>query len=190
MSILDLPVISRIRRNHGLEHATITLLSQRFPLPPHGRILIPGGFFLLGDVPTEEVREVVAQALSRMNNGERQLAVHPNCGTNYAVSGILAGTMAWLGMAGAKSKRDQFERLPLVIALATLGFHGQRAAWPEGPGIHYHFRRPAGACGGGYLPRCASGGFRSTASLRRDKATKTTKAPRHKNKRFVTSPAL
>ena len=73
-------------------------------------------------MPTEQVREVVAQALSRMNNGERHLAVHPNCGTNYVVSGILAGTMAWLGMAGSKSKRDHFERLPLVIILATLGF--------------------------------------------------------------------
>jgi hypothetical protein len=132
MSILDLPVISRIRRNHGLEHATITLLSQRFPYHRMAGYSFPGGFFLLGDVPTEEVREVVAQALSRMNNGERQLAVHPNCGTNYAVSGILAGTMAWLGMAGAKSKRDQFERLPLVIALATLGF---MVSAPLGPKV-------------------------------------------------------
>jgi hypothetical protein len=132
MSILDLPVISRIRRNHGLEHATITLLSQRFPYHRMAGYSFPGGFFLLGDVPTEEVREVVAQALSRMNNGERQLAVHPNCGTNYTVSGILAGTMAWLGMAGAKSKRDQFERLPLVIALATLGF---MVSAPLGPKV-------------------------------------------------------
>ena len=72
-------------------------------------------------MPTEQVREAVIEALARMNNGERYLAVHPNCGTNYAVSGILAGTLAWLGMAGAKSKRDQLERLPLVIVLATLG---------------------------------------------------------------------
>ena len=122
MSILDIPVLSRIRRNHGLEHATVTLLSQRFPASRLAGYSFPGGFFLLGDVPTAEVREVVAQALSRMNNGERTLAVHPNCGTNYAVSGLVAGGLAWLGMAGAKSKRDQLERLPLVVTLATLGF--------------------------------------------------------------------
>ena len=121
MSILDFPVISRIRRNHGLEHATITMLSQRFPYHRLAGYSYPGGFFLLGDVPTDQVREVVVQALARMNNGERSLAIHPNCGTNYAVSGILAGTLAWLGMAGTKSKRDQFARLPLVIILATLG---------------------------------------------------------------------
>ena len=122
MTILEVPIISRIRRNHGLEHATISLLSQRFPYRRLAGYSFPGGFFLLGDVPTEHVREAVVQALVRMNNGERYLAVHPNCGTNYAVSGFLAGTLAWLGMAGAKKKRDQVERLPLVIFLATLGF--------------------------------------------------------------------
>ena len=122
MTILDdFPILSRIRRNHGLEHATITLLSQRFPYRRLAGYSFPGGFFLLGDVPTEEVREVVAQALSRMINGEHHLAIHPNCGTNYAVSGVVAGLLAWLGMAGARSKRDKVERLPLVIALAILG---------------------------------------------------------------------
>ena len=122
MNILDdFPILSRVRRNNGLEHATISLLSQRFPSTRMAGYSFPGGFLLLGDLPTEQVREVVTQALARMNNGERSLAVHPNCGTNYAVSGFLAGTLAWLGMAGAKSKRDRLERLPLVISLATLG---------------------------------------------------------------------
>ena len=121
MTILDIPVLSRIRRNHGLEHATITLLSQRFPYLRVAGYSYPGGFFLLGDVPTDQVREVVVQALARMNNGEHSLAIHPNCGTNYAVSGVLAGMLAWLGMVGTKSKRNQLERLPLVIVLATLG---------------------------------------------------------------------
>ena len=122
MTILEIPILSRIRRNHGLEHATLTLLSQRFPYCRLAGYSYPGGFFLLGNVPTEHVREAVVQALSRMNNGERYLAVHPNCGTNYAVSGFVAGALAWLGMAGAKSKRDKVERLPLVITLTTLGF--------------------------------------------------------------------
>ena len=133
MTILDdFPILSRIRRNHGLEHATITLLSQRFPYIRLAGYSYPGGFFLLGDVPTDQVREVVVQALARMNNGERSLAIHPNCGTNYAVSGILAGMLAWLGMFGTKSRRRQIERLPLVITLATLGF---MASAPLGPKV-------------------------------------------------------
>jgi len=121
MTILDIPFLSRIRRNHGLEHATITILSQRFPYRPLAGYSFPTGFFLLGDVPTDDVREAVFQALARMNNGERYLAVHPNCGTNLVTSGFVAGGLAWLGMVGAKEKRDKVERLPLAIALAILG---------------------------------------------------------------------
>ena len=36
-------------------------------------------------------------------------------------SGFVVGALTWLGMAGAKDKRDKVERLPLVIALAILG---------------------------------------------------------------------
>jgi hypothetical protein len=122
MTVLEIPVLSRLRRNHGLEHATITILSQRFPYRPLAGYSFPFGFFLLGDIPTEHVREAVIQALARMNNGERYLAVHPNCGTNYVASGVVAGALAWLGMAGAKDKRDRVERLPLVMALAIVGF--------------------------------------------------------------------
>jgi len=132
MSILDIPILSRIRRNHGLEHATLTILSQRFPCHRLAGYSFPAGFFLLGDVPTEQVRDAVVQGLSRMNNGERTLAVHPNCGTNYIVAGFVAGALAWLGMLGAKDKRDKVERLPLVITLVILGL---LVSQPLGPKI-------------------------------------------------------
>jgi hypothetical protein len=122
MTMLDIPLLSRIRRNHGLEHATINILSRRFPDRRLGGYSFPGGFLILGELPTADLREAVIQALARMNTGERHLAIHEHCGTNYVASGFVAGLLAWLGMAGAKSKRDQVERLPLVIALATFGF--------------------------------------------------------------------
>jgi len=130
MTILDIPLLSRIRRNHGLEHATINILSQRFPYRRIMGYSFQGGFFILGEIPTADLREAVIQALSRMNNGERHLAIHDHCGTNYVASGFVAGLLAWLGMTGAKSKRDQVERLPLVIALAMFGFI---ASQPLGP---------------------------------------------------------
>ena len=131
MTILEIPVISRIRRNHGLEHATLTILSQRFPYRPLAGYSFPAGFFLLGDVPTEQVREAVFQGLFRMNNGERSLAVHPTCGTNMIATGFVTGTLAWLGMAGAVSKRLKVERLPLVIALVVLGLIVSRPLGPK-----------------------------------------------------------
>ena len=132
MTILDTPILSRIRRNHGLEHATLTVLSRHFP---HLRLAgwsFPGGFFILGNVATEDLRKAVVIALTRLQSGEKGLAVHPNCGTNFIASGFTAGLLAWLGMAGARSKRDKVERLPLVLLLATLGL---MVGQPLGPVI-------------------------------------------------------
>ncbi len=121
MTLLDIPVIQRIRRNHGLEHATIHILSQRFPHKPLAGYSTPGGFFIFGDVPIDDLRASAEQALVRMRNGERELAIHEHCGTNYVVSGAVAGGLVWLGMAGANGNREKAERLPLVIVLAILG---------------------------------------------------------------------
>ncbi len=130
MSILDLPIISRTRRNHGLEHATISLLSRRFPGKRLAGYSLPFGFFILGNVPTAELRETVDAALERLNAGESGLAIHPGCGTNYLASGLVAGLLAWLGMLGARDKKERMERLPLVLVLATLGLI---ASQPLGP---------------------------------------------------------
>ncbi|MDI6769445.1 MAG: DUF6391 domain-containing protein [Anaerolineales bacterium] len=122
MTILDFPIISRIRRNHGLEHASLNILNQRFPERTLAGYSSPSGFFVLGDVTTEDLRAAVMQALTRLQTGERHLTIHPNCGTNYVAAGFVAGLLAWLGMAGAKSRREKVDRLPFVIALAMLGF--------------------------------------------------------------------
>ena len=76
--ILEYPPISRTRRNHGLEHATIHLLSRAKPGRPLAGHSDTGGFWLLGEVDTEELVETVQTALTRLQNGERDLAVHPN----------------------------------------------------------------------------------------------------------------
>lgn len=119
-SILEFPPLSRIRRNHGLEHATLHLLSQRFPRTSMAGHSDSGGFWLLGDVPTEAVERAVTEALERMRNGQHGLAVHPNCGTNFVVSGGLAGVAGAAAMWGAGSDwRDKAERFSLAALLAT-----------------------------------------------------------------------
>lgn len=121
MSLLENPTISRVRRNHGLEHATIHLLSRRLPGRSFAGHSDANGFWLMGEVETEVLADAVTEALARMRNGEHSLAVHPNCGTNFATYGVAAGLAAFLGMAGAGSRfRDKLERLPIMIFLATL----------------------------------------------------------------------
>lgn len=117
----SLPYISRIRRNHGLEHATLHVLSKRYPKRNLAGHSDTGGFWILGDVALDDVYEAVEEALSRLRSGETNLAVHRNCGTNFVTSGILAGLAAGAAMFGAGNRtRDKLERLPAAMFFATL----------------------------------------------------------------------
>jgi hypothetical protein len=117
----SVPYISRIRRNHGLEHATLHVLSKRYPRRNFAGHSDTGGFWVIGDVPLDAVYESVEEALARLRKGEDNLAIHRNCGTNFATSGILAGLAAGTAMFGAgKRTRDKLERLPIAMLFATL----------------------------------------------------------------------
>jgi hypothetical protein len=123
--------ISRIRRNHALEHATLQVLTKKHPRKGLVGNSDARGFWVFGDVATEELQESVEEALARLKNGEHQLAIHPNCGTNFVTSGVLAGTFAWVGMLGTRrSTRETIDRLPLVMSLVTLALI---ASQPLGP---------------------------------------------------------
>ncbi len=114
-------IISRIRRNHALEHATLQVLATR----THSMLAgysDPAGFWVVGSVSTEELQTAAEEALTRLKAGEYALAIHPNCGTNFAVSGIAAGALGWLGMLGdTQGARKKLDRLPTVIWLVTIG---------------------------------------------------------------------
>jgi len=91
----NIPLLDRIRQNHALEHATMHVLGE---LPGPLRLMGRSdwnGFTLYGDVDTDDVLRASMEAVERLRDGERQLAVHPNCGTNLAVGGVLAITAAY-----------------------------------------------------------------------------------------------
>ncbi len=119
--ILELPLISHVRRNHGLEHATLHTLANHLPqtmLMGHSDV---GGFWIIGDVPPEMLHAAVQEAIARLRAGERQLAIHPNCGTNYVTVGALAGLAGAAAMLGSgKRIMDKLARLPFAAALATI----------------------------------------------------------------------
>ncbi len=113
--LLDLPLVRRTRRNHGLEHATIHLLSQRVRgLRIAGRSS-HNGFVLIGEVDTGYVQQAVADALQRMRGGQTSLAIHPNCGTNLGVTGYLTSLVALVGLQGANDRDRAFNRLPFLM---------------------------------------------------------------------------
>jgi len=120
--ILDLPFILETRRNHALEHATIHILSNKYPdrhLAGHSN---PTGFYILGNVTTEDLTSSVTEAWNRLRAGESELAIHPGCGTNFATTALMAGTFAWFPLSGSKSLRRRFWLLPFAIAFGVFGY--------------------------------------------------------------------
>jgi hypothetical protein len=134
MNILNLPFISRLRRNHALEHATIHILSaKRHPLSVVGRAAL-NGYYLYGDLDTEVVKEAAGEALTRLQAGEDHLAIHPNCGTNVVAAGSLAGLATFL-VLGSHKKKWSFELLPNALLAATAALI---LSQPVGPRLQAH----------------------------------------------------
>lgn len=121
--ILNENPISAVRRNHALEHATIHVLSRRVPTRPLIGRADFHGYYLYGDIPTDEIEQAANEALGRLQAGEKQLAIHPNCGTNLLTAGTLASLSALMALSTASSNRwrDRLERLPLAISASVLG---------------------------------------------------------------------
>ena len=57
------------------------------------------------------------EALDRLRRGENELAVHPNCGSNIVVGGVLAGLATWLATRG--KRRSLWEQVPSALLAAT-----------------------------------------------------------------------
>jgi predicted phage tail protein len=115
----------RIRQNHALEHATITVLSGMVPDLRVSARSSSSGFIIFGDVDLGQLRHALDEALSRLQAGEAELAIHPNCGTNLAVGVSLVTIGTMLGMASAHTRTR-------VAAAAASSITGLVAARPLG----------------------------------------------------------
>jgi hypothetical protein len=116
MNPLDL--VNLIRQNHSLEHATMHILSWHNPYLQAAGRTTSAGFYIYGQVDTQLVANAATEALVRLQQGESHLAVHPRCGTNLAVTAILAGTAAFGVTLGRR--RSRLDQLPMALTAAML----------------------------------------------------------------------
>ena len=129
---MRIPIIDAVRQNHALEHATVAVLVQQ--LGPHIRLMgrsTQSGFYIYGDFATSLIEQSVEEGLRRLKGGEAELAVSPQCGTNLAVAGVLAGISSIIAL-GRQRRRDGLSR---VILAATMGV---MAAQPLGRMVQKH----------------------------------------------------
>ena len=105
-----------------MEHATLKILARKYDdktLAGHSN---PTGFFLFGDMALEDIRDAIDEATRRLRAGEKDLAIHPGCGTNVATSLVLPATLAWMPMQGARSNRWRLVLIPIALTFALFGY--------------------------------------------------------------------
>ncbi len=113
--------LSRVRRNHGLEHATIHVLTEKYKGFSAQGNSDHRGFHLnvYGDIPEEAVHTAVQEAYERMKNGEHELAVHPNCGTVLLTTAAMA-TLAAQTTFALEQKRQRRSAMDLSVLVNGL----------------------------------------------------------------------
>lgn len=135
MSILDLPPFLATRRNHAVEHATLKVLARKYEdknLAGHSN---PTGFFLFGDLAMDDIRSAIHEAMNRLRAGEKDLAIHPGCGTNMATSMILPASFAWIPFQSTRSFRWRLLLIPVALMFAIFGWVLSK---PLGPWMQRH----------------------------------------------------
>ena len=105
-------LLNNVRRNHALEHGTVTMLLEAGAQTPLGGYSTPGGFFVFGRASLEEVRAAAQEALASLQSGREELAISPHCGTNLATAALLGGLLARAILARGR----WIFRLPMAMA--------------------------------------------------------------------------
>lgn len=106
--------------NHALEHGSLHILSRMMPYVSMAGRSNSRGFYIYGNVPTDVVRQAVQEAITRIEAGEHQLAIHPNCGTNMIASAVLAAGSTMLATTCTR-RRGLIEQIPAGILGALMG---------------------------------------------------------------------
>jgi hypothetical protein len=133
MGLIDAPFLQRIRRNHAIEHATIHILGRRYPNQHIAGRSDTRGFYIYGDVRTEDVIAAADEAL-RVLDEHPEMAIHPMCGTNMVVGGVVAGLLSLAAVQTLPQERrtKPLEVLPRLILAGTAAM---LASQPLGPAV-------------------------------------------------------
>ncbi len=114
-------MVGTVRRNHALEHATITVMLRKIghDVRMVGRAT-GDGYFLYANVPTALLEESTNEALARLKSGEGHLAITPLCGTNIAVAGALTALASTLALGRGPRRAEKLPNAMLASMIAVV----------------------------------------------------------------------
>lgn len=109
-------LVSRLKRHHALEHATVAVLVElRGRRTNLAALSDPNGFTFIGPIQQSELQDAAQQALDRLRFGDHRLAVTDDCGSTLLVTGLAGATAALLTIG-----RRPFGNFPLAVGLIAL----------------------------------------------------------------------
>ncbi len=135
IQIAPMRILSHIRKNHALEHATIHILTKSMPNVSFAGYSFTQGFWIYGNAELQGIQKAVEIAHARLKNGEAKLAIHPNCGTNIAVTALCSAAASMLTVM---SESDDDSKLTRFSGYMTAGMLGALAARPLGPKVQQY----------------------------------------------------
>lgn len=115
-NILETAPIATVRRHHGIEHATVHILTARNPELHLVGKADTTGFNIYGEVARDELILAAREAITRLQSGQAGLAVHPRCGTNLLTMGLLTALAAIIALG----RRPRLNKLPDAILATTI----------------------------------------------------------------------
>ena len=100
---MRIALLESVRRNHAIEHATVTLLLERGVPAPMGGYSIGPGFVVWSRGSIDDVALAAQDALDLLKAGNSELAISPYCGTNI-VTFALVGALAAKDFLGSQEE--------------------------------------------------------------------------------------
>ena len=111
-----------LRRNHALEHATIVVMMEREPGRKLNGFSTDDGFFVQGVRSISEVESAAREALRRLQNGEKRLAIHRNCGTTIVAANLLAAILFLVALGLSFVYLDGSNLYLMILGSVALAF--------------------------------------------------------------------
>ena len=140
INIAPVQVLSHIRKNHAMEHAAIHILTKSKPGLSFAGYSFIKGFWIYGKSELQDIQKAVEIAHARLKNGEKSLAIHPNCGTNIAMTGLCTALVSMLALKMEGDDDSDFNRFS---ALTSAGLVGALLGRPLGPYMQKHITTDA-----------------------------------------------
>ncbi|MDI3546569.1 MAG: hypothetical protein PWR10_221 [Halanaerobiales bacterium] len=109
-----------LRKNHGLEHATVNILEREYGYRNLAGYAEESGFYIIGATNIWAVEEAARKGLALMRKGYGDLAVHKRCGTSMTVANFVSAVIFLLLLLYT----GHFSIFNMIIAIVAANLMG------------------------------------------------------------------